>query len=134
MKGLIIAAPSSGSGKTLVTLALLRALKNAGCSVSSAKVGPDYIDPAFHSAASGRPCRNLDPWAMRIKTRISVLARLSDDAEFILTEGVMGLFDGARDGTGSTADLADELNWPVILGGGCPWSGNLCHRNGEGLR
>ena len=63
--GLIVAAPSSGSGKTLITLALLRAFKDSGLRVTSAKVGPDYIDPRFHEAATGRPCVNLDPWAMR---------------------------------------------------------------------
>ncbi len=59
-RGLLIAAPASGSGKTLVTLALLRHFRNTGLAVGSIKVGPDYIDPAFHRAASGRPCFNLD--------------------------------------------------------------------------
>ena len=115
MSGLVIAAPSSGSGKTLVTLALLRALKNAGFRVASAKTGPDYIDPAFHTAASGRPCRNLDPWAMRPEILSAALSALKEDADLIVAEGVMGLFDGARDGTGSTADLAAGLGWPVVL-------------------
>ena len=63
--GLIIAAPASGSGKTLVTLALLRHLRDQGVAAGSAKVGPDYIDPAFHAAAGSRTCINLDGWAMR---------------------------------------------------------------------
>ncbi len=110
--GLVIAAPGSGSGKTVVTLGLLRALRQAGVEVVSCKVGPDYIDPRFHAAASGRPCRNLDPWAMRAPT----LARLADQAaELLIVEGVMGLFDGAADGTGSTADLAALAGWPVVL-------------------
>jgi cobyrinic acid a,c-diamide synthase len=113
--GLIIAAPASGSGKTVVTLAALRALTRAGVRVSSFKVGPDYIDPAFHAAATGRPCFNLDPWAMRPPTIAHLLDRLGDDAELIIGEGVMGLFDGASDGTGSTADLAATTGWPVIL-------------------
>ena len=58
--GLLIAAPASGSGKTTITLALLRHLRDSGCAVASVKVGPDFIDPAFHSAASGRPCLNID--------------------------------------------------------------------------
>jgi cobyrinic acid a,c-diamide synthase len=110
--GLVIAAPHSGSGKTVVTLGLLRALRRAGVDVASCKVGPDYIDPRFHAAASGRPCRNLDPWAMRPAT----LARLADvSAALLIVEGVMGLFDGAADGTGSTADLAALAGWPVVL-------------------
>lgn len=60
----MIAAPSSGSGKTTVTLGLMRALKRRGVSIAPGKAGPDYIDPAFHTAASGKPCLNYDPWAM----------------------------------------------------------------------
>ncbi|MBK1668467.1 cobyrinic acid a,c-diamide synthase [Rhodovibrio sodomensis] len=113
--GLLIAAPASGSGKTLVTLALLRALKRQGTRVASLKVGPDYIDPAFHTAASGRPCLNFDGWAMRPVTRADVLRRLSRDAELLLGEGVMGLFDGAAGGAGSTAETARLTGWPVVL-------------------
>ena len=71
--GLIIAAPSSGSGKTTITLGLLRALKRSGIDVRGAKSGPDYIDPRFHEAASGMPCFNLDAWAMPAE-RIHALA------------------------------------------------------------
>ncbi len=117
--GLVIAAPASGSGKTIVTLALLRALRQRGLAVASAKVGPDYIDPAFHAAASGRPCLNLDGWAMRPATIAGHLGALADQAELILCEGVMGLFDGALvaegQNAGSTADMAALLGWPVIL-------------------
>ncbi|HEY0833775.1 MAG TPA: cobyrinate a,c-diamide synthase [Azospirillum sp.] len=113
--GLVIAAPASGSGKTVVTLGLLRALRAAGVAVSSCKVGPDYIDPRFHAAASGRPCRNLDPWAMRPATLARLAARAGEGAELLVVEGVMGLFDGAADGTGSTADLAAAAGWPVVL-------------------
>ncbi len=63
-RAVVIAAPNSGSGKTVVTLGLLRALRDRGVAVASAKVGPDYIDPRFHEAATGLPCFNLDPWAM----------------------------------------------------------------------
>jgi cobyrinic acid a,c-diamide synthase len=113
--GLIIAAPSSGSGKTTVTLALLRALRDRGVRVASCKVGPDYIDPAFHEAASGRACPNLDPWAMRPETIAWLVEEAGRNAELVLVEGVMGLFDGAVDGTGSTADLAARAGWPVVL-------------------
>lgn len=110
--GLILAAPSSGSGKTVTVLALLRHFRKAGVNVASRKVGPDYIDPMFHTAASGRPCINLDPWAMRPGT----LTGLADEnADLLIVEGVMGLFDGAADGTGSTADLAALTGWPVVL-------------------
>lgn len=119
MRGLIVAAPASGSGKTLVTLGLLRYLANSGEKVVSAKVGPDYIDPAFHAAASGQPCRNLDAWAMRDETLSTVLSGLSDDGELVVCEGVMGLFDGARvppdTVSGSSADIARMTNWPVVL-------------------
>lgn len=72
--GLIIGAPASGCGKTVVTLGLLRHLARSGVAVASAKAGPDYIDPAFHAVASGRPCINLDVWAMRPATLASAAA------------------------------------------------------------
>ena len=113
--GLIVAAPSSGSGKTVFTLGLIRHWARAGVAVASAKVGPDYIDPAFHAAASGRPCLNLDPWAMRSATLAAALELLARTSEIIVCEGVMGLFDGATADAGSTADLALTIGWPVVL-------------------
>ncbi|MEQ9491472.1 MAG: cobyrinate a,c-diamide synthase [Alphaproteobacteria bacterium] len=113
--GLIIAAPSSGSGKTLITLGLLRHFARSGVAIGSAKVGPDYIDPSFHTAATGRPCFNLDLWAMRRETILHNLSAVSDGAGLVIAEGVMGLFDGAADGRGSTADLAALTGWPVVL-------------------
>ena len=111
--GLIVAAPASGSGKTTVTLGLLRALADRGLPVRAAKSGPDYIDPRFHAAACGRPCLNLDAWAMT-PARIAALARSAPGP--LLIEGAMGLFDGAPpDGRGSTADLARILGLPVIF-------------------
>lgn len=111
-KALIVAAPHSGSGKTLVTLGLIRALRNAGYRVGSAKVGPDYIDPQFHSAASGEACVNLDPWAMGTGVCASLL---QNETDITIIEGVMGLFDGPEGARGSTADLADDLGIPVLL-------------------
>ena len=108
-KAFVVAAPSSGSGKTLVTLGLLRALRNRGLRVASAKVGPDYIDPRFHEAATGRPCFNLDPWAMSGDVVASLLTDLGHDADLVIIEGVMGLFDGPQGAKGSTADLAADL-------------------------
>jgi len=110
--GLILAAPSSGSGKTTITLGLLRALKRRGVLMRGAKSGPDYIDPRFHEAACGQPCMNLDAWAMS-PARIKWMA--SGDG-MLLIEGAMGLFDGAPpDGKGATADLARVLGLPVVL-------------------
>ena len=114
-RGLVIAAPASGSGKTTVTLALLRHLRDAGLRVASIKIGPDYIDPAFHAAASGRACLNLDPWAMRGSTAAAAIAAASAGADVIVAEGVMGLFDGATAHEGSTADAAAATGWPVAL-------------------
>ena len=113
--GIVLGAPASGSGKTTVTLALLRHLRDRGVRVGSLKVGPDYIDPAFHTAASGRTCLNIDPWAMREATFASAVAAASVDADLIIVEGVMGLFDGATAGEGSTADVAAAVGWPAVL-------------------
>lgn len=113
--GLVIAAPASGSGKTIVTLALLSALRRRGLSVASAKIGPDYIDPRFHEAASGRDCFNLDGWAMDAPALKGLASMVSADAELTIIEGVMGLFDGPEKGRGSTADIAEDLGLPVVL-------------------
>lgn len=114
-RGFVIAAPASGSGKTLVTLGLLRAFRNAGLTVRSAKVGPDYIDPGFHAAATAAPCINLDLWAMGVASCRALLAQQAKDADLVIVEGVMGLFDGPQGAEGSTADLATALGLPVIL-------------------
>lgn len=114
-RGVLIAAPASGSGKTTVTLGLLRWLRNQGLAAASVKIGPDYIDPAFHAAAAGRPCLNLDSWAMRRQTLAAAADQAGAAAELIVGEGVMGLFDGAADGTGSTAEMASLSGWPVVL-------------------
>jgi len=111
-RGLILAAPASGSGKTTVTLGLLRALRQRGVAVRGAKSGPDYIDPRFHAAATGSDCVNLDAWAMPPAR----LAALAAGPGLVLVEGAMGLFDGAPpDGRGATADLARHLGLPVVL-------------------
>ncbi len=121
-KGLIIAAPSSNSGKTFITLGSLRALKRRGVSVSSAKVGPDYIDPRFHGAATQRICPNIDGWGMRKETLFTLLSEQASTSDLIICEGVMGLFDGATlpanstsNKDGSPADIARRTGWPVVL-------------------
>ena len=115
MSGLLIAAPASGSGKTTVTLGLARALADAGLGLVSGKAGPDYIDPAFHAAASRRACLNYDPWAMRPDLIRANAAEQAGAGEFLLVEAMMGLFDAAADGTGAPADLAATLGLPVVL-------------------
>lgn len=115
MKGFIIAAPTSGSGKTTVTLGLLRALKRRGVALAPVKAGPDYIDSAYHKAASGAECFNLDPWAMRPELISALSARMTEGSKLLVVEGMMGLFDGALDGEGSSADLARLLDLPVVL-------------------
>ena len=114
--GLILAAANSGSGKTLLTLGLLRHLAGQGVSVAAAKSGPDYIDPTWHAAACGRPSINLDAWAMREASLAALADGLERSARFVICEGAMGLFDGIGPaGRGSTADLAMRTGWPVIL-------------------
>jgi len=119
LPGLVIAAPRSGSGKTTVTLGLLRALRRRGSTVQPFKCGPDYIDPAFHEVAAGRPSFNLDSWAMGAGLIAAVANEVSAGADISIAEGVMGLFDGAaapgQSGNGATADLAALLGWPVVL-------------------
>ncbi len=114
-KAIIIAAPASGSGKTLFTMGLIRALKNKGLNVAAAKIGPDYIDGRFHEAALGYPCINLDYWAMGPETCAARLARHAEGQDLIVIEGVMGLFDGPDGAEGSTADLAEKLGIPIVL-------------------
>ncbi len=112
---MIIAAPHSGSGKTLVTLGLCRALADMGVVVAPAKTGPDYIDPAYLGRAARKPSINLDPWAMSQKRLQALVGKQAEDADLVIIEGVMGLFDGALGGKGSTGDLAAALDLPVLL-------------------
>jgi len=118
MKGLVISAPASGSGKTTVTLGLIAALRARGLVVQPFKSGPDYIDPAFHRAAAGRESFNLDSWAMG-RAQIAHLIGAADGADIALAEGSMGLFDGVARaggcGNGASADIAALTGWPVLL-------------------
>lgn len=117
--GLIIAAPASGTGKTTLTLGLLAALRARGVAVGAVKSGPDYIDPAFHRAATGRPSVNLDSWAMGPDLLDGLAARAAEGADLLVCEALMGLFDGVAGvgatGTGSTAEIAARTGWPVLL-------------------
>ncbi|MEA5652897.1 MAG: cobyrinate a,c-diamide synthase, partial [Cutibacterium granulosum] len=115
----LLAAPASGGGKTTVTTGLLAALRSAGHTVAPFKVGPDYIDPGYHSLAAGRPGRNLDA-VMCGEHRIAPLLThgfcTPEPADVALIEGVMGLFDGRLgDGVGSSAHIAALTKSPVVL-------------------
>lgn len=114
--GLVVSAPRSGAGKTTVMLGLLRYLTEDGVAVQPYKCGPDYIDPAFHRAASGRESFNLDSWAMPPALLATQLDRAADLA---LAEGSMGLFDGVafpgETGNGASADIAALTGWPVVV-------------------
>jgi cobyrinic acid a,c-diamide synthase len=117
LQPLIIAAPSSGCGKTTVTLALLAALRRRGLPVAPFKVGPDFIDPGHHTAVCGRPSRNLDGWMCGESGVRETFARGCAGAEVAVVEGVMGLFDGAASDSdaGSTAEIARWLGGRILL-------------------
>ena len=116
--GLLVSAPASGTGKTTLALGLMRALKRRGVAVHPFKNGPDYIDPGFHEAATGRPAYNLDSWAMS-EALLQSIGSARKDAEFVVAEGSMGLLDGVADpgasGTGSSAETALRFGWPLLL-------------------
>jgi cobyrinic acid a,c-diamide synthase len=115
MNGLVVAAPRSGSGKTTVTLGLLAALTRRGLHVAPAKSGPDYIDTTILARAAGRQAINLDAWAMSPARLRQLAGEHAAAADLLVVEGAMGLFDGAADNRGSTADLAAALGLPVLL-------------------
>lgn len=117
VRGLVLAAPRSGSGKTTVTLALAAALRRRGLTIAVAKSGPDYIDPAFHAVATGRAVLNLDSWAMAPGQLDALAAAAAEGADLLLIEASMGLFDGAGPAgrAGRAADLAARFGLPVAL-------------------
>ena len=114
---LVVAGTSSGVGKTTVATGLMAALRDRGSRVAAAKVGPDFIDPGYHSLATGRPGRNLDAWMSGPDLMGPLAARAGAGADILVVEGVMGLFDGAASdgGTASTAHVARLLGAPVLL-------------------
>src|SRR5204862_2822494 len=115
----VIAGTRSGSGKTTVATGLMAALAARGLRVAAAKVGPDFIAPGYHAAATRRPGRNLDAWMSGSAAIPALAARAGDGAEILVVEGVMGLFDGAADAStrddASTAHIARLLDAPVVL-------------------
>ena len=133
---LVVAGTHSGVGKTTIATGLMAALRKRGHRVASAKVGPDFIDPGYHSVATGRPGQNLDSWICGPQAMAPLLAKAASGADIVVVEGVMGLFDGAswspgsapasdaagsgaagstRGGTASTAEMAALLQAPTIL-------------------
>jgi len=117
-RAIIIGAPRSGSGKTSITIGLLRAFARRGVKVRGAKTGPDYIDPGFHEAATGSPGLNLDSWAMHPSLLRCLAAEQASDAELLIIESAMGLFDGIRSDenrSGAASDLARLFAIPVLL-------------------
>ena len=106
---LVIAGTHSGVGKTTVAVGLMAAFRATGLTVGAAKVGPDFIDPGYHSLAVGRPSRNLDIWMCGSDAILPLAGRAGAGCDLLVVEGVMGLFDGAGDGTpSSTADVAPQ--------------------------
>ncbi len=114
---IVVAATRSGDGKTTVATGLMAALRAAGLRVSAHKVGPDYIDPSYHAAATGRPGRNLDPWLVGEERIVPLFLHGASGADIAIVEGVMGLFDGAagRGDFASTAHVARLLDAPIVL-------------------
>ncbi len=114
---IVIAATRSGDGKTTVATGLMSALRAAGLRVSGHKVGPDYIDPSYHAAATGRPGRNLDPWLTSEDLIAPLFLHGAEGTGISVIEGVMGLFDGAagRGDFASTAHVARLLDAPIVL-------------------
>lgn len=118
VRAIMVAAPRSGGGKTTVTLALLAAFRRRGIRVGAAKTGPDYIDPAFHAALTGRPGLNLDSWCMNPALLAATLEAARQDVDLVVVESAMGLFDGlvAPEGArGAPSDIASRFNIPVLL-------------------
>ena len=111
----LIAAPHSGAGKTTVTLGILRALRNKGMNVQPFKCGPDYLEPKQHTLASGNQSINIDRFMMDDAHINKLYMGYGSSADVLVTEGVMGLFDGSVKMEGSSADLARLLHIPVIM-------------------
>ena len=112
---IVIAATQSGSGKTTIVTGLLAALRNKGLKVQSYKIGPDYIDPGYHKLASGRPAHNLDTWLVSKEKLNEIFQKTAKDADIAAIEGVMGLYDGGKNGISSTAEISKLLDAPVLL-------------------
>ncbi len=114
---IVIAGTHSGVGKTTVATGIMAALQRRGLRVQGFKVGPDFIDPTFHEAATNRPGLNVDGWMLSRGTNLEIFARATGDADVAVIEGVMGLFDGKSSPSlaGTTAEMAIWLDAAVVL-------------------
>jgi cobyrinic acid a,c-diamide synthase len=117
MKGILVSAPGSGAGKTTVAAALMAALRRRGLVVQPFKCGPDFIDPGHHALICRRPSHNIDTWMLPGQLNRQIFTSACRDADFVVVEGMMGLFDGVRGSgeEGSSAEIAKLLNLPVLL-------------------
>ncbi len=111
----LIAAPTSGSGKTTIARGLMALLTRKGYKVQPFKCGPDYIDTKFHEAVCGRPSINLDTFMATPEHVRQLFAHYGEDADVCIVEGMMGLFDGYDRDKGSSAEIAAVLGIPVVL-------------------
>lgn len=134
MPRVVIAGTNSGVGKTTIVAGLLAAYRKAGRSVQSFKVGPDYIDPGFHKMASGRDSYNLDTWLVPQERLVPFFQDRAGDVELSIVEGVMGLYDGGRQGVSSTAQIAKGLQAPVVLVIDCKAMGESAAAIAKGFR
>ena len=120
---IVIAGTQSGVGKTTLTAGLIRHWRDQGLVVQPFKVGPDYIDPGFHSQAAGRTAHNLDSWLVNPEQIPKLFSAACEGADIAVIEGVMGLFDGGQDGRSSTAEIARLLDAPIVLVHDCKSAG-----------
>jgi cobyrinic acid a,c-diamide synthase len=114
---IVVAGTHSGVGKTTVATGIMAAFHRRGLRVQGFKVGPDFIDPTFHQAATGRPSHNVDGWMLSRETNLEIFSRATEDADVAVIEGVMGLFDGkcSPSLSGTTAEIAIWLDAAVVL-------------------
>jgi cobyrinic acid a,c-diamide synthase len=117
VKGLLVAGTASGVGKTTVALAIMAGLRRRGMTVQPFKCGPDFLDTGHHTRVCGRVARNLDTWMLSAEANQSVLRDAAEEADVVVAEGMMGLFDGKSGDTetGSSAEIAKLLKLPVVL-------------------